>query len=236
MPDFATAIADESLILHYQPIVDLGRERIVGYEALARWQRDGTLWQPYQFVDALNASDTLPQWLSLQVRQVNAALASLPSPQWVSLNISNEALRLPSLGTILDAVTDRTRLRLEISELVPLGDYEVGALRDLHWDYHLAADDFGCRGSDVGRLIEAELFDSIKLDARLTQGVATDLRKGKICAFVLGLAETLCIGSVAEWVEDPGQAEWLAEYGCGNGQGCRFGMPEPLWPQPFVQD
>ena len=228
--DFASALRANELILHYQPIVALGQGYIVGYEALARWRCEGVLFPPYKFVEELNRSCCLGPWLSSQVRQINEVLRYLPPHQWVSLNISREALRLPDLDTILGQCQYRTRLRLEVSESVPLGDYEIGAIRELHRHYHLAADDFGCQGSDFGRLIEAELFDTIKLDARITQGVATDPRKGKICAFVLGLIETLKMAAIAEWIEDSQQAHWLQEYGCAYGQGALFGMPDQLFP------
>ena len=223
-----TAIDQDQLILHYQPVVSLPDGRTTGFEALVRWQHpaDGLL-APGAFITAAEESGLilpLGRWvLNEAVRQ--AAAWGEPAGT-VSVNVSGRQLQATGFA---DEVAEalRTsglparRLILEITETTVVGGGatrpNLDAIRAQ--GVRLSLDDFGT-GSSTLTTVAGLSVDQIKLDRSF---VDSDV----IARAVLQLAQGMGAEAVAEGVETAAQAERLHELGFRRAQGYLFGRPAP---------
>ena len=153
----------------------------------------------------------------------------------VAVNLSAHQLRSPHLVTLVrDCMTRYSLsagdLELEVTESVAMENpaqaiSQLQALRDLHVE--LAIDDFGTGYSSLAYLKHLPI-DTIKLDKSFVRDIETDSNDATICAATIALAHALGLKVVAEGVETPAQAEFLAvAHGCDILQGYLFGRPEP---------
>ena len=238
--DLRTALERDELRLHYQPLVDLATDRIVGLEALVRWQHPTRgLVQPLSFIPL--AEDTglivpIGRWvLETACRQARAWLDERPdSPLVMSVNLSPRQFAQPTLvAEITDilAVTKlpADRLELEITESILLDEGETSAsalraLRDL--GVRLVLDDFGTGYSSLSYLRRLPL-DSIKIDRSFIDGLDSDDANLPIVQAVIALAHGLGIEVVAEGIETAGQLARLRELVCDRGQGYYYARPQP---------
>ncbi|TAK01815.1 MAG: EAL domain-containing protein [Chloroflexota bacterium] len=240
--DLRGAIERRELIVHYQPIVDLRTERIVGFEALARWPhpRRG-LVPPATFIPLAEETNLIiplgAQVLELACRQARAWRERWPGERLVmSVNLSPRQFGDPglvaSIGEVLQVSgLDPSALELEITETSVMDRSEAGlrALADLRGlGVRLVLDDFGTGWSSLAYLRQLPL-DTIKIDrAFVTELDETD-RNVAIVQAVLSLAHGLGISVVAEGIETPLQARRLRELGCDLGQG--YAWSRPLAPE-----
>jgi diguanylate cyclase (GGDEF)-like protein len=244
------AIDADELRLHYQPRVDSRTSRIVGFEALLRWN-DPTLGPvaPSDFV-AL-AEDTgligpLGGWvLDAAVSQLRAwHEAKLPVCK-LSVNLSGRQLRHEIVDRIDAALAssglDPRLLEFEVTESAVMDDEEVGrsvlrALRTMGVTTSL--DDFGTGHSSLSVLRTLPL-DAVKIDRSFVRDIASDTRDAELAAAIVYMAKVLGLAVVAEGVETEAQRELLQEMGCDELQGFLFGeavpaerVPELLKEQP----
>jgi diguanylate cyclase (GGDEF)-like protein len=230
------AIDGDELLLHYQPIFRLEDGRMMGVEALVRWQHpERGLVPPDEFIPVAERSgviDALGDWV------LDAACAQ--ARHWQSLgfapnfgiNVSPRQLRRPDfVQRASDAVRRHGlppgRFILELTEtswsaegsaLLPVLD----ALRSC--GFALAIDDFGAGHSSLWRLRELPV-QVIKVDRSFLGDVPDDLKATAIFGAVLDLAATCGCDVVAEGIEDDRQLDFLRRHGCALGQGFHLGRP-----------
>lgn len=207
----------------FQPIIDLASRKVVGYEALTRF--DSGQSPDLCFADAW-AVDMGP---ALEIATLGAAVAAaprLPAGFWLSLNVSPRLLVDPDrLSAVLWPA--ECPIVLEITEHEIIEDYPAvrAAIRALGHDVRLAVDDAGAGIANFGHIIELRP-NIVKLDISLVRGVNADLGRQ---AMVVGMrhfaAEAGC-RLLAEGVETQAEADTLLALGVDLGQGYLFGHPE----------
>jgi diguanylate cyclase (GGDEF)-like protein/excisionase family DNA binding protein len=239
--DLRQALDRDELRLHYQPIVDLATDRVVGLEALVRWDhpRRG-LVQPLSFIPLAEETGLiLPigEWvLAMACRQAHEWRTRYPdNPLLMSVNLSARQFSQPDLVDTITRILAETKLpaealELEITESVLMDESETGIrtlrrLRDL--GARLVLDDFGTGYSSLSYLKHLPL-DTIKIDRSFVTGLGErDQANLPIVEAVISLAHGLGIEVVAEGIETVGEASKLRELGCDRGQGYVYSRPIP---------
>lgn len=234
------ALQAGQLLLHYQPVVELASGRIVGAEALLRWDRpDRGLTYPATFIAIAEESDlilALGQWvLHTACRELRDLLTSGSGLAWVSVNIAARQFLTPHFCEQVSAVLAENRLQpgmltLELTESVLLEQTER-AISVLHRlkarGLRLAIDDFGTGYSSLSYLTRFPV-DTLKIDRSFVQGLLQDSGSREIVAAIIAMAGKLELGVVAEGIETEAQQDFLCRNDCRLGQGYRYGRPMPL--------
>jgi diguanylate cyclase (GGDEF)-like protein len=236
--DLRRALERGELRVHYQPLVDLASDRIVGFEALVRWQHPVRgLVPPLAFIPLAEETGLivpLGRWvLETACRQAVRWHASRPGgPRLLmSVNLSARQFVQPDLVDQVDTILaetgmDPTLLELEITESVVMDQSEAGVrtlsrLRDM--GVRLVLDDFGTGYSSLSYLRHLPL-DTIKIDRTFVAGLDGQADRSIVEA-VISLAHGLRISVVAEGIETEDQFEMLRAMGCDVGQGYLFARP-----------
>ncbi len=229
-------IADE-LVVHYQPVVELGDGHILGMEALVRWQRAGELVMPDAFIAAAEESGLIVEIGERVLAQVIAdapiLVAAAGRPLSLGVNMSAHQLREPSFLEQVRAAVEslgESQLVLEMTETVVVQeDEESGdALRLLRAaGAMLAIDDFGVGFSSIGYLQHLPV-GMIKIDRTFTRDIDSDARAAALVEAILLMGSALDLQVVAEGIERPSQVQRLRGSGCTVGQGYLYGRPVPL--------
>jgi diguanylate cyclase (GGDEF)-like protein len=231
------------IVLHYQPLVELASGRIVGAEALARWNHpERGLLGPDEFIGLAEESGLIRElgaWvLRTACRQVVHAAAQGVVPQdtapTIAVNLSAQQLSDPGLASLVASVLADTgvpahQLMLEVTETALLSNTsaaleELESLRRL--GVQLALDDFGTGFSSLTYLKRFPLHE-LKIDRSFVSELGTDPASGAIVASVIQLARAIGLSVVAEGVETEAQRRALLDLGCTLGQGYLFGRPVP---------
>lgn len=239
--DLRRAIDRDELRVHYQPIVHLASERIVGFEALVRWQHPTRgLVSPGEFIPLAEETGLihpLGRWVLAEAcRQLREWQERYPQerPFHVSVNLSARQFAVPDLVEQVDAIiraagADPSTVELEITESVFVDQSEVAAnalraLREL--GIRISLDDFGIGYSSLSYLRHLPL-DALKIDRSFVSGMETDATAGSIVAAVIALAHGLDVEVIAEGIETDGQRTTLRALGCDRAQGFLFATPLP---------
>lgn len=232
--DLREAIVKGELQLYYQPVVYAANEKIVGFEALMRWNHPKRGWiSPAKFVPIAEDSgliDRIGQWA---LRTACADLARWPRSIRCAVNVSALQFANPDLPNIVANALAHSgvapsRLELEITESVFLNDSSgtdamFKALKRV--GVRLALDDFGTGYSSLGYLKKAP-FDKIKIDRSFVQGATEEgSRNGAIIASITSLAEALHMDTTAEGVETLDELELVRLLGCSHIQGYIYFKP-----------
>jgi diguanylate cyclase (GGDEF)-like protein len=234
--DLRRALQHQEFVLHYQPIVSLVTEEVVGFEALVRWRKpDGELAFPDEFIEV--AEDTgiivfLGNWV---LQEACSAARSLQvrfpreEPLSVSVNVSPRQFAQPDLVAQVRQVIARTGidprcLRLEITESVTIGDPDrvsavLTELKEL--GIRLSIDDFGTGYSSLSYLHSLPL-DALKIDRSFVAEMGENAESFQIVRTIMSLACNLGMDVVAEGAELEGQVAQLRSLGCEFGQGYYF--------------
>ncbi len=238
--DLRRALERHELRVHYQPLIDLATDRIVGFEALVRWQHPiRGLVPPLAFIPLAEETGLivpLGRWvLETACRQATKWRDARPAgPRLLmSVNLSARQFVQPDLVDQVDAILSETgmdpsTLELEITESVVMDQSEVGIralsrLRDM--GVRLVLDDFGTGYSSLAYLKHLPL-DTIKIDRTFVAGLESEADRSIVEA-VIALAHGLRITVVAEGIETEAQFEVLRAMGCDVGQGYLFARPLP---------
>ena len=229
------ALTSGAVCVHYQPLVDLEGDHVVGFEALARWTSP-TLGEiaPSVFI-ALAEECNLINELSDQLLRVACREATRwPSDLTLSFNVSPLQLRDRTLGLRILAILGETglppqRLELEVTESALVSEAETAkkVIDDLRSaGVRIALDDFGTGYATMSQLLSLR-FDKIKIDRSFVNRLGKDPQSDVIVRATIGLARGLGLTTTAEGVEQSDQLETLRANGCLQGQGYLFGQAIP---------
>ncbi len=228
------ALGRDEMILHYQPVVDARSEKVVGFEALVRWNSaEHGFVSPGKFIPL--AEDTrlivpIGQWV---MRQACEEARNWPEDIKVNVNVSPEQLLEPDFHEEVVqalAVTGLRpeRLEIEVTESIFLRDASVArnALEQvMALGCSVALDDFGTGYSSLGYLRKLR-FSTIKVDRTFVQGAAQGSAESlAIINAVVAMAQSLKMTTTAEGVETVEEAELIRNLGCDKIQGFYFGRP-----------
>jgi diguanylate cyclase (GGDEF)-like protein len=232
------ALDEGEFVLHYQPILSLADNRIVGAEALLRWNHpsDG-LMPPKDFLPLLEESGLIVPvgcWVIREVvRQIEVwrTLYGRDMLEWVSINVSarqfnDPSLLLQTLGEINDGGFALDRLKLEITESAVMRNPEItrAVLGQLHeLGIRVALDDFGTGYSALGALRHYRI-DTIKIDRDFTCRLDTENGRELMLA-LLKIARIHGAVVITEGIETVEQRDILREAYCDFGQGYLFAKP-----------
>ena len=237
--DLRRAVENGELVLHYQPQVDFATQRIVGAEALIRWQHPRLgLLPPVEFIPM--AEDTgliLPigDWvLRTACNQVALwDLAGLGNLR-IAVNVSARQFQqkdfLERVAQIVaETAISPSSLELEITEtsIMQNADQVVTLLSELkHMGVRIAIDDFGIGYSSLGYLKRLPI-DRLKIDRTFVSDATSDPDDAAIVMAIITLAHNLRLKVMAEGVETEEQLRFLQLLKCDEGQGYLFGKPMP---------
>ena len=232
------AVAEDQLRLHYQPVIDLGTGRVVGVEALLRWQHPTHgLVLPDQIIEIAEETGLIVpigEWVLREACRQLAQWSEEAPHLTMAVNLSGVQLgRVDLVRRVADVVEaagiEPGRLSLEITESVLMRDAEeaLGMLLDLKaLGVRISVDDFGTGYSSLTYLKRFPV-DVLKIDRTFVDGLGTDADDLAIVRSILALAEALGIDTIAEGVETPMQAQVLRDLGCERAQGFLLGRPVP---------
>jgi diguanylate cyclase len=231
--ELGKALGDGSLALRYQPIVSLGDRSIAGFEALIRWQHpERGLLRPSMFVPLAEETGLIVPIGLWVLEEACSAIAAVEGSPYVTVNLSPRQLgdgqlveRLPEILRTTGASPERLVLEITESALMEDPDAARETLESLEaLGVRLFLDDFGTGYSSLSYLNRFPIA-GVKLDRSFVAAMLTDPASLKIVRTVSVLAGELDLRTVAEGIEEEGQAEALAELGFENGQGFLFAEP-----------
>ncbi|MBL8208556.1 MAG: EAL domain-containing protein, partial [Blastocatellia bacterium] len=239
--DLRRALEREEFFLVYQPIISLETNRLVGFEALVRWQHpERGLVNPGEFIPISEETGLivpLGEWVlseaCRQLREWQSQLAAESDPSLLmSLNLSGKQLMQENIVEIVETVlqqqqVDPHQMKLEITESVVMENIEVAMrkleqLREL--GVKLSIDDFGTGYSSLSYLHRLST-DTLKIDRSFVQNMAQNNENAEIVRTIITLAKTLKMDVTAEGIETVEQLEMLRALGCECGQGYLFAKP-----------
>jgi diguanylate cyclase (GGDEF)-like protein/PAS domain S-box-containing protein len=237
--DLRRAVDRGEFVLHYQPVVELRSERIVGVEALVRWNHpERGLLLPEEFLPLAEDTDLMMEIGRWVVEQASAQSRKwqvrfpVDPPLSVSVNLSATELRTGSVVEDLARAAAESGLQpvnlvLEITERMMLGDAEstIAVLKELkQLGVKLAVDDFGAGQSSLSQLQRFPV-DVLKIDPSFVDGLDRGPENSALARAIVRLAQVLQLEVVAEGVEREEQLTALVELGCQMGQGFLFARP-----------
>ncbi|MFC4158308.1 putative bifunctional diguanylate cyclase/phosphodiesterase [Chitinimonas lacunae] len=238
------AFEGSEFLLHYQPQLDLDSGRIVGAEALIRWQNPKRgLVPPSRFIPVAEESRLIVpigNWaLREACRQAREWLDRGLPPLTIAVNLSALQFQQANLTELIASMLDEyglppSALELEVTESVVMQEVDrvvktLASLKEL--GVKLAIDDFGTGYSSLAYLKRFS-FDKLKIDRSFVHDLGTDRNDEAICLAIVGLAKVLGLKCIAEGVETQAQAIFLLAAGCDEMQG--FLAAEPLTADRFA--
>ncbi|WP_417668127.1 EAL domain-containing protein [Roseibium sp.] len=227
------ALKNNEIHVVYQPLIDLKSSRMIGVEALMRWEhRILGVVSPVEFIPIAEESGRIVELGAWILTQAMRDAMTWPASLRLAVNVSAVQFAAPGfVETVRDAL-EKTgfpgeRLDLELTESLFVDErMDIGgtidALRALGCG--LALDDFGTGYSSLG-YIPRFPFSKIKIDKSFVDDVCTDEPNAAIVSSVVHLADSFGMTVVAEGIEYPEQEQKLRELGCDIGQGYLFGRP-----------
>jgi EAL domain-containing protein (putative c-di-GMP-specific phosphodiesterase class I) len=231
--DLRLGIERNEFRVHYQPIVDMSNGRILGCEALMRWQhpQHGLIGPPrfLQVAEEIGLITRLDWWVfRTACTQVAEWQQGIPSAAGLQLNLNLDERQFSRAGLaaqleqlLAEAGLAAGGVCLEVTETVfraGRGNAEavLNSLKQL--GVGLVVDDFGTGYSSLDSFA-ASPFDALKIDRSFIRDMETNTRHRAIVRTVIGFADDLGLALTAEGVETSAQAEMLRQLGCRHGQG-----------------
>lgn len=234
------ALANDELLLHYQPQLDLRTNAIVGVEALLRWQHPHRgLIAPMHFLPRAEENG-----LIMPIGERVLAMAAYQAKSWeqatgtcprVAVNLSARQIQQPAFLASVAKTVDATglnpqALQFELTEhhLFQETDAILSGLHALkHMGIQLVIDDFGAGHSSL-RYLRTFPVDGIKLDHSLIQDIFDNASDAAMVRAIIALGKTLGIYMIAEGVTHGEQVDFLREHGCDAVQGFWLSPPLPV--------
>jgi EAL domain-containing protein (putative c-di-GMP-specific phosphodiesterase class I) len=244
--DLRRAIKANELVPYFQPIIQFGTQRLVGFEALARWRHpERGLLMPDEFIPIAESSGLIVDittWCLEQAalaipKMAEAAFENGPSAgaPFLSINVAGDDLVDTPFAARVADMLDKSgvppqSLKIEVTEHTLMMDPDKAA-ESLQACQELgvktAIDDFGTGYSSLAYLTKLPISE-IKIAPSFVRSMADDPPTQKIIKMVLRLAEELDLPVIAEGIEEIGEALTLVKMGCAFGQGYLFGRPAPI--------
>jgi diguanylate cyclase (GGDEF)-like protein len=235
--ELGAAIANDELVLHYQPKGDLRGAKVIAVEALVRWQHPSRgLLYPDAFLPAAEQTELIEDLTRWVLRRASLDLPQLdPSGQLaVAVNVSARSLGRPDfaadvLGALAEAATDPARVILEITETALMAD-PARASRTLleltRAGLRISIDDFGAGHTSLGYLATLPITE-LKIDKAFVLSMLTDDRNTAIVRSVIELGHGLGFTVTAEGVETMDMLRQLSGLRCDTVQGYLLARPAP---------
>jgi diguanylate cyclase (GGDEF)-like protein len=230
-----TAIDRQELRLLYQPQIDLHTMRIVGVEALLRWDHPGLgRLGPDQFIPLAEESGLIAEideWVRENAFAQARAWTDVGMPLRMAVNLSTRVLRDPRLSSHVADLLRRYRLspeqvELEVTDRVVISDDELPAVLEplKALGVRLAVDDFGTGTSVLGRL-QSGAIDTLKIDRSFVAVIESASGDAPVVSALLSIARNFGLEVVGEGVETAAQGAFLRRHGCHMAQGFFFSAP-----------
>lgn len=231
------ALNQKQFLLHYQPRIDLASRRIIGVEALVRWQHpEKGLVAPARFIP--HAEETgligpLGEWvLRTACKQAKAWHESGLGQLRMAVNLSARQFRQPNFAQQIASIlaetgVDASLLELEITESMVMQDLEktksiLDELKGLR--IAIAIDDFGTGHSSLAYLKRFPV-DYLKIDRSFIRDLPGDQEDAAITKAIIALGKSLKLRVIAEGIETQSQQSFLEAHGCDEGQGYLISRP-----------
>lgn len=233
------AIAERNIAIHLQPMLELGTEKVVGLEALARWHHPefGNV-PPAQFIPVAEDCGLIIDLGEAVLRQACMQLA-----EWlatgvpvvpIAINVSAQQLQRVNLTELIrsatrDAGISPELIEIELTESVIMTEIErhIGTLSALRaMGVKVSIDDFGTGYSSLSYLKHLPI-DFLKIDRSFVRDMTTDENDAAIVSAIINMAKSLHLRTIAEGVETLEQATRLAAAGCDFAQGYYYSSPLP---------
>jgi diguanylate cyclase (GGDEF)-like protein/PAS domain S-box-containing protein len=237
---FREAVAKGQFVLYYQPQI-IGEEKIVGVEALLRWQHPSRgLVFPTEFIDIAEETGLivpLGQWVIETACRQLKSWSSRPEMSDITIAVNVSALQFHQTGfvsSILAAIektgANPCQLKLELTESLLINDLDsvvtkMQSLKSI--GIKLSLDDFGTGYSSLLHLKRLPL-DELKIDKEFINDILSQPNDASIAKMMISLASSMGLEVIAEGVETEPQRDYLAHYGCNSYQGYLFSKPLPL--------
>ncbi len=233
------ALKKDEFLVYYQPQIDLRTQKIIGAEALVRWQHPELgMISPAQFIPIAEETGLilpLGEWvLRTACQQAKMWYDQLGTRFVISVNLSSRQFQQQDLVSTVNRSLKDTNLpaellELEITETLGMKNPEL-TLKTLHelksMGIHIAIDDFGTGYSSLSYLKKFPI-DTLKIDRSFVSDIQIDSNDAAIVVAVIALAHSLRLKVIAEGVETAEQANYLLEHGCERIQGYIFSPPVP---------
>jgi diguanylate cyclase (GGDEF)-like protein/PAS domain S-box-containing protein len=238
------SIEKEEVFLNFQPQVEIDTGKLLGVEALVRWNHPELgLVPPHRFIPL--AEDTgfinqLGQWVLYEAcrQMVRWEEAGLHVPK-MAVNLSAKQFERGSMvNTVADILRETGlaphRLQLEVTESVIMNTGDALAfINDLHAvGVSLAIDDFGTGYSSLAYLKQMPV-QTLKIDRSFIKDISTDVNDEAIAIAIIQLGRSMNLSVIAEGVETEQQAAFLLRHGCNQAQG--FYYSRPVMPDDLLQ-
>ena len=233
--ELRAAVEFDSITPHFQPVVSLDGNRIIGFEALARWESaDLGSIPPAEFIPVAEETGLIVPLGELLLRRACLEAKSWPKDLTLSFNVSAVQLYDPTFGLRVLAILAQTgfsprQLEIEITEKALVANIAIAGkvidqLRQA--GVRVALDDFGTGYAALTQLLSLHL-DKIKIDRRFVSHLGEGEDNRAIVRAILCLAKGVGLTTTAEGVEDQGQLAYLKASGCEERQGYLFGRAIP---------
>ena len=233
---FNRAATQHEFVPYYQPKVDMPTGKIVGLEALVRWNHDGQIIYPDRFINILENNSLITE-LDLQMLQSVCAdlhlwLQAGLTPPPVSINISRKDLYVPDIekkiiNIIQKAGIEPSQIEIEITEISTESDVQriISFFNEIRsCGIRVSLDDFGTGYSSLS-LINSVPADIIKIDRSFIGCCIDSARSLTLVSAIIDLAVRLDTRIIAEGVETEEQARLLMKIGCTDAQGYFYDRP-----------
>ena len=234
--DIKKAIKNDEFVVYYQPQVDIKKDKIIGLEALVRWEKEGRIIAPSEFIHTASKCNLINDIGSIVMSKVMSFAIDVkkinPDLEKISINLDDKQLKdsniLTTIKNCLIAYNCSADLiEFEVTESFVMYDFKssyklLENIRDMGCS--IAMDDFGTGYSSLA-YIKKLPFDVIKIDKSFVKDIPGHFEDEAIIKTVIELGKGLEIKIIAEGIEDKEQEEFLKEHGCYIMQGLLYSKP-----------
>ncbi|MEG4806574.1 EAL domain-containing protein [Microcoleus sp. F8-D3] len=237
--DLQRALEHQEFVTYYQPIVHLQTQKVVGFEALVRWQHpDRDMVSPGEFIPCMEETGLIVPVGMLVLKQACQQLRAWQQRGWtqlsMSVNLSVRQFTCPTLLADIDRVLAETAvnpalLKLEITEsaIVDNAQKAIALTEQLRSrQIQISIDDFGTGYSSLGYL-HCFPVDNLKIDRSFVNQIQAGNRNYQVVNTIITLSNQLELAVIAEGIETTQQLQCLQQLGCEFGQGYLFSKPLP---------
>ena len=239
--DFEKGLKEGEVYLHYQPIIDLQKKRVAGFEALMRWEHpEKGFISPGVFIPVIEDSGLIVKASAWALRESLMALARIQSrtpvsyPLFMGVNFSSRDFASEDFvdsvyETISQSDVEASQVHLEITERLLMGQPD-NAKETLNMcrkaGMSIAIDDFGTGYSSLSYLHHFPI-DTLKIDRSFIMDMTKNKSSLELVRSIIGLGQNLEMKIIAEGIERPEEAKILTDLGCDMAQGFYFAKPMP---------